>query len=625
MQASLTRQPRDSRLFAAVVVGLGFLLSAVIASIVASVASSEADRWAAHSLMVREASGHLFSLIQDAETGQRGFLLTGKDSYLQPFYTAQKEIPAAEDALRGLTSDNPLQQSRLSKLYPIVERKLGELSRTIALAKAGNTEEANGVVKSNEGSDLMRDIRAALNEFDSDETNIESARNAKAAQLRTVLLLVTIVAGVLAALVAILVGFTLRRQVGELRLLTASLKTEMSERERAETALRQAQKMEALGQLTGGVAHDFNNMLAIVVGNLDLGLRRLSGEDPRARLYVENALGGARRAAELTKRLLAFSRLQPLKPLPADANKCVADMSELLRRTLGEGIALETVLGGGLWRAIVDVHQLESAILNLVINARDAMNGAGRLTIETANAELDRAYADVHVEVTPGQYVMIAVTDTGRGMSEAIVAKAFDPFFTTKAPGAGTGLGLSQVHGFLKQSKGHVKIYSEEGKGTTVKIYLPRDMSRVLPEEMRRAAPLAIEVPPQEHVVLVVEDDPGVRTFTVNALRELGYEAIEADAAETAQQRLVEEPRVTILLTDVVLPTGNGRELADELLKARPDLAVLYMTGYTRNAIVHNGTLDPGVRLLNKPFTIEELGRELRAILEDQRASRASG
>jgi CheY-like chemotaxis protein len=229
------------------------------------------------------------------------------------------------------------------------------------------------------------------------------------------------------------------------------------------------------------------------------------------------------------------------------------------------------------------------------------------------------------VEVTPGQYVMIAVTDTGRGMSEAVAAKAFDPFFTTKAPSAGTGLGLSQVHGFIKQSKGHVKIYSEEGKGTTVKIYLPRDMSKVLPEEIRRAAPRALEVSAQDHVVLVVEDDPGVRTFTVNALRELGYEAIEADAAGTAQQTLLQEPRVTILLTDVVLPTGNGRELADALVKERPDLAVLYMTGYTRNAIVHNGTLDPGVRLLNKPFTIEELGRELRAILEDQRASRASG
>ena len=286
------------------------------------------------------------------------------------------------------------------------------------------------------------------------------------------------------------------------------------------------------------------------------------------------------------------------------------------RNRVGDGVS------GGLWRAIVDVHQLESAILNLVINARDAMDGVGRLTIETANTELDRAYADAHVEVTPGQYVMIAVTDTGRGMSEGIIAKAFDPFFTTKPPGAGTGLGLSQVHGFVKQSKGHVNIYSEGGKGTTIKIYLPRDTSKVLQQKCG-AAPRAIEVSPQEHVVLVVEDDPGVRSFTVSALRELGYEAIEADTAEIARQRLLENPRVTILLTDVVLPTGNGRELANELLKERPDLAVLYMTGYTRNAIVHNGTLDPGVRLLSKPFTIEELGRELHAILEDRGASRA--
>ena len=625
MHAPVTRHPNDSRLFVAVVGGLAFLLSAVVASIVASIASSDADRWAAHSLMVRQASGHLFSLVQDAETGQRGFLLTGKDSYLEPFYTAQKEIPAAEDTLRNLTSDNPVQHSRLATLYPIVGRKLGELSRTIELAKGGQTEEALGIVKSNQGRSLMNDIRTALDELDRDEVNIENARNATAARLRSALLVVTVVAGILAALVAALVGFTLRRQVGELRLLTASLKTEMAERERAEAALRQAQKMEALGQLTGGVAHDFNNMLAIVVGNLDLGMRRLSGENPRARLYVENALGGARRAAELTKRLLAFSRLQPLKPQSTDANKCVADMSELLRRTLGEGIELETVLSGGLWRAIIDVHQLESAILNLVINARDAMDGAGRLTIETANTELDRAYADSHAEVSPGQYIMIAVTDTGRGMSEAVASKAFDPFFTTKAPGAGTGLGLSQVHGFIKQSKGHVKIYSEESKGTTVKVYLPRDASKVLPEEIRRAVPRVLESSPEEHVVLVVEDDPGVRSFTVNALRELGYEAIDADAGAMARQKLAENPRVTILLTDVVLPTGNGRELADELLKERPDLVVLYMTGYTRNAIVHNGTLDQGVRLLNKPFTIEELGRELRAILEDQRGPRTLG
>ena len=623
MHAPLTRHPNDSRLLAAVVGGLGFLLLAVIASIIASVASSNADRWAAHSLMVRQASGHLFSLVQDAETGQRGFLLTGNDSYLEPFYTAQKEIPAAEATLRVLTSDNPAQQSRVSNLYALVQLKLGELSRTIELAKGGKVEEAVERVKSNQGRDLMRDVRTAVGEFDSDETNLENARNAKAALLRSVLLLVTVTAAVLAATVAMLFGFALRRQVSELRLLTTSLKAEMLERERAEATLRQAQKMEALGQLTGGVAHDFNNMLSIIVGNLDLGMRRLSGEDVRARTYVENALSGARRAAELTKRLLAFSRLQPLNPQSTDVNKCVTDMSELLRRSLGERIELETVLGGGLWRAVVDLHQLESAILNLVINARDAMDGGGRLTIETANTELDRAYAGAHVEVTPGQYVMMAVTDTGSGMSQAVVSKAFDPFFTTKPPGAGTGLGLSQVHGFIKQSKGHLKLYSEEGKGTTVKIYLPRDTSKVVPAEMLPALPRALEFSPKEHVVLVVEDDADVRSFTTGALRELGYEAIEADTVAIARQKLLENPRVTVLLTDVVLPSGNGRELANVLVKDRPDLVVLYMTGYTRNAIVHNGTLDPGVRLLSKPFTIEELGRELRAILEHRRASRA--
>jgi signal transduction histidine kinase/CheY-like chemotaxis protein len=622
MHAPLERHPTSLGLLIGVVGGLGFLLLAVLASIVASVASADADRWAVHSLMVRQATEHLFSLIQDAETGQRGFLLTGDASYLAPFYTAKTEIPAAENTLRSLTTDNPLQQSRLAKLYPLVERKIGELSRTIELAKAGNTDEALKGVGTNQGRDLMSGIRSALDEFDDDETTTATTRNAKAVLLRSVLLWVTIVAAFLAAAVAILVGFTLRRQVGELRLLTASLKTEMLERERAEATMRQAQKMEALGQLTGGVAHDFNNMLAIIVGNLDLGMRRLSKEDVRARIYVENALSGARRAAELTKRLLAFSRLQPLKPQSADANKCVADMSELLRRTLGEAIELETVLGGGLWRAIVDVHQLESAILNLVINARDAMGRGGRLTIETANTELNRAYADAHAEVTPGQYVMIAVTDTGRGMSDAVIEKAFDPFFTTKPTGAGTGLGLSQVHGFIKQSKGHIKIYSEEGKGTTIKIYLPRDMSRVFAAETRSAVPRAPEFSPKDHVVLVVEDDPGVRSFTVSAVRELGYDAVEADTVGIAREKLLENPRVTIILTDVVLPGGNGRELADMLLRERPDLVVLFMTGYTRNAIVHNGTLDPGVRLLSKPFTIEELGRELHAILQDRDASR---
>ena len=242
------------------------------------------------------------------------------------------------------------------------------------------------------------------------------------------------------------------------------------------------------------------------------------------------------------------------------------------------------------------------------------MEGAGRLTIETANAELDQAYADAHAEVTAGQYVMIAVTDTGPGMTEDVMSRAFDPFFTTKRPGEGTGLGLSQVHGFVKQSKGHVKLYSEVGKGTTVKLYLPSDKSKAVQKEVQPSIS-ADDARPKNHVVLVVEDDGGVRTFTVSALRELGYEAIEADTVAMARQKLAENPDVTILLTDVVLPSGNGRELANSLIKDRPDLVVLYMTGYTRNSIVHNGTLDPGVRLLSKPFTVDDLKRELRAAL----------
>ena len=269
-----------------------------------------------------------------------------------------------------------------------------------------------------------------------------------------------------------------------LEVANLSLRDQIDQREKAESALRQAQKMDALGRLTGGVAHDFNNMLSIIVGNLDILLRRMTGEDARARNLAENALSGARRAADVTKQLLAFSRIQPLSPKTTDVNKCVTDISELLRRALGEGIELETVLGGGLWHAFVDPSQLTSAILNLAVNARDAAEGRGNLTIETANAQLDQAYADAHEEVTAGQYVMIAVTDTGHGMTEEVLTQAFEPFFTTKVDGEGTGLGLSQVHGFIKQSKGHVKLYSEVGKGTTVKLYLPRDLSKTHPQSL---------------------------------------------------------------------------------------------------------------------------------------------
>ena len=333
------------------------------------------------------------------------------------------------------------------------------------------------------------------------------------------------------------------------------------------------------------------------------------------RNYAENALAGARRAAALTQRLLAFSRLQPLEPKPVDINKCVKEMSEMLRRTLGEQIAVETVLGGGLWRAYVDTPQLESALLNLAVNARDAMPHGGKLTIETANASLDKSYTDEHVEVEPGQYVLVAISDTGCGMTRETLERAFEPFFTTKKAGEGTGLGLSQVHGFLKQSRGHIKLYSEPGVGTTVKLYIPRDTAGIAVV----AAPIVHDTRPIEgrFTILVVEDNQDVRSFTVAAVEELGFTVLEADGAAAALERLSAHPDVSVLLTDVVMPVTNGRQLADAALALRPGLRVIYMTGYTRNAIVHNGVLDAGTRLLTKPFTLDQLDRELRDVLAD--------
>jgi nitrogen-specific signal transduction histidine kinase/CheY-like chemotaxis protein len=388
------------------------------------------------------------------------------------------------------------------------------------------------------------------------------------------------------------------------------------QRETAELQLRQAQKMEALGQLTGGVAHDFNNMLAIIVGNLEMLIRKLPEHEVRCAAFANNALGGAMRAAELTKRLLAFSRQQPLQPKVINVNQCVQDVSIMLRRSLGENIEIESVQGGGLWRAFVDRPQLESAILNLAVNARDAMNGAGKLTIETANAYLDRKYADAHSEVVPGQYVMIAVSDTGCGMPPDVMNRAFDPFYTTKDVGQGTGLGLSQVHGFVKQSRGHVKIYSEVDVGTTIKIYLPRDTSNA--EDELAEAKVRVVSADQRRRVLVVEDDMDVRQFVISVLQELGYETVEAGSAASARDVLAIDSKITVMLTDVVMPGTNGKQLLDSIKGSHPHLIVVFMTGYTRNAIVHNGMLDSGVRLITKPFTIEDIARELRAAIEDE-------
>jgi PAS domain S-box-containing protein len=395
----------------------------------------------------------------------------------------------------------------------------------------------------------------------------------------------------------------------------AKITRDLTEQHAAEERLRQAQKMEAIGQLTGGVAHDFNNLLTVISGNLDVLHRRLQAEggDDHLRL-VNTALRGATRAAVLTQRLLAFSRRQPLQPKSLSLNHLITAMSEMLRRTLGERIVIETVLAGGLWLTFVDANQLESALLNLAVNARDAMPDGGQLTIEAANIYFDEEYA-TKAEVPAGQYVGIFVSDTGTGMTPDVISKAFEPFFTTKEIGQGTGLGLSQVYGFMKQSGGHAKIYSEVGVGTTVKLYLPRHYASDGEAEIPG---VAVSVPRASgETILVVEDDPDVRNFSVEMLRELGYRVIDAPDGPTGLRLLDVHREIKLLFTDVGLPGGmNGRQLADEAQRRKAGLKVLFTSGYARNAIVHHGRLDPGVELLVKPFTYAGLAARIRRVLD---------
>jgi len=389
---------------------------------------------------------------------------------------------------------------------------------------------------------------------------------------------------------------------------------EVSERIKAEEALRQSQKMEAVGQLTGGVAHDFNNLLTVIMGGLDTIRRARPDDEARIKRAVDMALQGVQRAASLTGRLLAFSRRQPLDPKPVELNKLVRDMTELLHRTLGEQIELEGVLAPRLWLVEVDQNQLESALINLAVNARDAMPDGGKLTIETANTALDESYVAQDAEVIPGQYVVVAVSDSGVGMSKETLARVFEPFFTTKEVGRGTGLGLSMVYGFVKQSRGHVTIYSEEGQGTTVKLYFPRYADSLITE----AALETLTAPKSSlgEAVLVVEDNEDVRAYSTQILQELGYEVLEAAEAEQALAILRGGQRVDLLFTDVVLPGPSGRAIADEAARLRPELKVLFTTGYSRNAIVHQGRLDPGVQLISKPFTFEQLATRVRDLLD---------
>jgi PAS domain S-box-containing protein len=394
----------------------------------------------------------------------------------------------------------------------------------------------------------------------------------------------------------------------------AKITRDMTERRAMQEQLHQSQKMEAVGQLTGGVAHDFNNLLTVILGNLET-IDRHAPADERLRRAIDQASRGAQRAATLTQQLLAFARRQPLDPKPSDVNELVVGMSDLICRTLGEDVSIETQLSEELWRVEVDPHQLESAILNLAVNSRDAMRAGGKLTLQTRNVVIEPGTNLTYADLAPGEYIRIAVIDTGTGMSSDVLAHAFDPFFTTKPIGEGTGLGLSQVFGFVKQSGGHVKLASEVGQGTTVSIYLPRLVGEVVraDDEAPAAAPMRGHL---EETILVVEDDEDVRIYSTESLSELGFTVLEAADGESALRILDRHPEVVLMFTDVGLPRINGRQLVDAARSKRPELKVLFTSGYARQAIVHEGRLDQGIDLLTKPFTRAQLAARIRAVLD---------
>jgi signal transduction histidine kinase len=578
------------------------------------------DGMVQHTLAVRNQISQVLTFVQRAENAQRGYLLTGRDLYLQPYDTAMKALPAAMDELGRLVVDNPQQQQSVGRMRQLISEKLRELNQTIEERKAGRADAALAIVNTDLGQRAMDEFRALVTAMEREEDRLLAQRQASASTFGTLLQAGGVAAFLLICATGALGSFLTRRSFTELaaahdQLVSSNeaLVEQAKARHEAESQLRQAQKMEAIGQLSGGIAHDFNNMLGVIGGSLDLMQRRIQKGDYGIERFMDAATQGVKRAAALTHRLLAFARQQPLAPEPVDANKMIGTMSELLRSTLGEQIHIETVNAGGLWLTKADSHQLENAILNVAINARDAMADGGHLTIETANAHLDEAYAREHAEVEPGQFVLIAITDTGAGMSNDVAARAFDPFFTTKETGAGTGLGLSQVYGFVKQSRGHIKLYSEVGAGTTVKIYLPRHHGDG--QAVVRDTAAAVQGGSLDQVILLVEDDPLMRQMATASLRELGYTVLDCESAMVALATLDSRPDIALLFTDVVMPDVNGKKLAEEARRRRPGLKVLYTTGYTPNAVVHGGVLDAGVELLSKPFTLEQLASKVKAVL----------
>jgi PAS domain S-box-containing protein len=696
---------------------------------------SRARDWVQRTRTVIEAAQQLRNTAEQAETSERGYLLTQDTAYLDTSRAALDTLHPYEKQLRLLVSDNPAEVTQVTLLNQAVERRRIAIAQTLAIAQSGDAAGARALLFASNERPAMETIRRAAKRVTDSEDALLAKRtnNARAAQslsltigmIVAMLALATLTVGIillaranerlntafdelkateverqaLGALTSAIFnsvpdylivlnveadgrfvvadinpafekalnvasGRVRGRSIEELipgpigqRLIAHYRRVhaggesvitrddipqtpagprvwesilapvpasdgaaarligsvrDITDRVRSEERLRDAQRMEAIGQLTGGVAHDFNNLLQVIRGNLELLQNSVAG-DERAAARLRNAVYGAERAAQLTRQLLAFARRQPLAPKVVNLSRLVTDMADLLRRTLGESIEVETVVAGGLCNTIADPAQVESALLNLALNARDAMAGGGRLTVEVTNASLDESYARTVTDVTPGQYVMLAVTDTGEGMSEEVRARVFEPFFTTKVDGKGTGLGLSMVYGFVKQSHGHIQVYSEVGQGTTVKIYLPRSRQA---EDVAEIAPAPGAPVDKRRTILVVEDEDGVREAALAILDELGYQRLEASDATSALALVEGGAEVDLVFTDVVMPGPlRTREFAQRLKALRPQMPVLFTSGYTDNAIIHQGRLDEGVNLISKPYAKAELARRIAQLL----------
>jgi signal transduction histidine kinase/CheY-like chemotaxis protein len=692
-------------------------------------AARSAREWTRHTYTVQAAIRELELAIREAETDERGYLLTGHDDFVTAYQTASTRATTQIDELQRLSADNPAQQVRLEALRPAWQRRLQQFANAIQTRRDQGLDGVMALMGSTAGRETMKGIEESLTSMMAEEQTLLVQRQAEAdnhaAWVRRFILttaLITILALLWAARLlnqaytrSYRAETDQRTLAGRLRASLDSLSQgvgvfgpahrlrhwnecfqtlldlpaamvraetpyaafaehlanghlangnealleteeqiehsqqtggepivyertlangsqleirrtptpdggfvltiiDMTKRAQAEAVLREAQKMQAIGQLTGGIAHDFNNLLTVIQGNLELARIKLDPASPLV-TNIERSLWAVQRGGTLTSQLLAFARKQPLAPAAIDMSAHLPDLVPLLKRTLGEHIDVRFVDSAGLWPAMADPAQLESAVLNLALNARDAMSAGGRLTIELANKVLDAQYARAHAEVTPGDYVMVAVSDTGHGMTPEVAARVFEPFFTTKTEGRGTGLGLAMVFGFVKQSGGHVKIYSEPGEGTSVKIYLPRAVGVASAAAQRSGVPA--DLPHGSATILVVEDEAGVREIAVAILRSLGYRVLEApDGNEGLLVFGAHAADIDMLLTDVVLPGKvRGRELAERITAIRPDVRVLFMSGYTENSIVHHGRLDDGVHLLGKPFKREQLARKVAEVL----------